>query len=715
MIGNDMRLDSGVGVCGKEGQSVPVGVGQPTLRIESTDRGRHGLMRLPRRHGLRRLAVASAAAAAFVALLLGGVWLLIPPLAEQELPRLITEQIGRPAAVGRIVLDPLRGQLGIDGLRVDGRDGRPQFTVERVSLELSAETLWRWVPVIASLRIERPALRLTRDAAGRLDIDDILERLAARPSSAEPPPGVLLGNASITDGRIDVDDVRTGIVHRLDGIRVALPFLSTRFQDRDQPVEPTVSLRLDGAVVSAQAALRPFQPGAPGNARLTVSDIDLSAFARHLPADLPVRLAAGRLGAELSATFALPGADGAPALRVEGGLRLDRLALRDPRGDELLTAASVTFGELRLDPFAQRYRVGHVVVDAPVASVRRGAGDARFLEPGDGSGSTACRRRPPRARHRRVRPSPDPSPGRSAGSRFMAGVSRWAMRDSVRRRWQLNLDGVEVAIQDLSSDSALRPKYQVRARVDKGAVLRIAGTLTPAPWSVDGDVRIEALPLQPWWWIAAPRVGFDLTGGSVSAAARYRVAIDAASPRAPPAVSSRRSRSSFPSSHCANVPVAIARQSGPWGWIGLPVGVHPDRGRHVRGPGGPSGPAGGSHARRRTPDGPTRRRRWPQPGDARTGRPGRRRCRHRRHPRPPRGPRRATTACRCGRHLADPCGRRCRRPVPDRPARRGGPPAATSACGTCGSAPASCPRVRPARAHRDDRCAARRRAALGWR
>ncbi|MFQ1064595.1 metalloprotease TldD [Bordetella trematum] len=34
MIGNDMRLDSGVGTCGKEGQSVPVGVGMPTLRME---------------------------------------------------------------------------------------------------------------------------------------------------------------------------------------------------------------------------------------------------------------------------------------------------------------------------------------------------------------------------------------------------------------------------------------------------------------------------------------------------------------------------------------------------------------------------------------------------------------------------------------------------------------------------------------------------------
>jgi TldD protein len=42
MIGNDLEFDTGVGTCGKDGQSVPVGVGQPTLKIDELTVGGTG-------------------------------------------------------------------------------------------------------------------------------------------------------------------------------------------------------------------------------------------------------------------------------------------------------------------------------------------------------------------------------------------------------------------------------------------------------------------------------------------------------------------------------------------------------------------------------------------------------------------------------------------------------------------------------------------------
>ena len=42
MVGNDMELDPGIGTCGKDGQGVPVGVGQPTLLIDQLTVGGTG-------------------------------------------------------------------------------------------------------------------------------------------------------------------------------------------------------------------------------------------------------------------------------------------------------------------------------------------------------------------------------------------------------------------------------------------------------------------------------------------------------------------------------------------------------------------------------------------------------------------------------------------------------------------------------------------------
>ena len=325
---------------------------------------------------LRRLGWLGAA----ILIVWGLAWLLLPAVAKPYLERLATEQLGRQVRVERLEFKPWSLSLALHGLAVaravDSADPQPQFEIRRLDVDASLESLFRLAPVVDAVQIEAPTLRLTHLGGGRLDIDDLLQRLRG-PETAAPAvvPGFALHNLVLSGGSVDVTDLAARKTHELRELTVSLPFLSSLATQREVLVQPQLAFRLNGSRFDATASAAPFAQARRGELQLKLTALDLAPFLAYLPADLPVHLAAAVLTTDLRLAF-----DTVPAtsLRISGTLQADRVRLLATTpgvspGQELLALERLQLGIDELRPLERQARLGTLELLTPRFTLSRDA------------------------------------------------------------------------------------------------------------------------------------------------------------------------------------------------------------------------------------------------------------------------------------------------------------------------------------------------------
>lgn len=331
---------------------------------------------------LRRLGWAGAVIVTVWAL----TWLLLPPLAKPYLERLATEQLGRQVRVEQLEFKPWSLALTLHGLSVaparGSADRQPQFELRRLSVDASLESLFRLAPVVDAVQIDAPRLRVTHLGGGRYDIDDLLQRLRGPETAASAAvPGFAIHNLVLSGGSVTVTDLAAGKTHELRELSVSLPFLSSLVTQREVLVQPRLAFQLNGSRFDATASAAPFAPARRGELQLKLSALDLAPFLAYLPADLPLRLAAGVLTTDLRLAF-----DSAPAnsLRISGTLQADRVkvllttadASREP---ELLGLERLNLVIDELRPLERRVRLGALDLLTPRLTLSRDAAGLLIL------------------------------------------------------------------------------------------------------------------------------------------------------------------------------------------------------------------------------------------------------------------------------------------------------------------------------------------------
>ncbi|MEB2348119.1 MAG: DUF748 domain-containing protein [Comamonadaceae bacterium] len=321
---------------------------------------------------LRRVVVA----ALVVLLLYLLAWLAVPPIARAQIEKLGSEALGRRVSVERVEFNPFTLEATIHGLAVASAAGdAPQVQVARIYANAAVQSVWRLAPVIDALQIDAPVVHASQTAPGAFDFDDVLQRLAERPSTpSDEPARFALYNLELRDGSVDFDDRAVGARHSVRALALSLPFLSTFKADRAITVTPRLAFKLDGSAFDSSAQATPFEDARQTHASLQIRDFNLASLAGYIPASVPVKLRAATLNGDLTLEFSER--EATPLVRVGGSLHLAGVDVADAQDAPLLAFEQLNVALADVRPLERVVQLASVELVAPHLSVRRDASGA---------------------------------------------------------------------------------------------------------------------------------------------------------------------------------------------------------------------------------------------------------------------------------------------------------------------------------------------------
>ncbi len=329
-------------------------------------------------------------------LLLGLIsWLAVPPLLRSNVERYGSEFLGREVKVGDVQFKPWALQLSVHDLSIASADGKSrQVEVGRIYIDAALQSLVRLAPVLDAIEVDSPHVRVAHVAQGQFDFDDVLARIAARPKSEDKPGDpqrFALYNIVLKDGAVDFDDQVVGRKQALSALNLSIPFLSNLNADREVKVTPRLAFALNGSPFESTAQATPFAQDKQANANFKIDGFDLAPFAGYIPKNVPVRLNAGLLDADLQLAFEQKTDT---RVGVKGTVALRDVKVSDASAQDLTAFERLDVALADVQPLKGEVHLSSVQLKGPQFALRRGK-DGQLDLPGMGAGAQDAKPKDP--------------------------------------------------------------------------------------------------------------------------------------------------------------------------------------------------------------------------------------------------------------------------------------------------------------------------------
>lgn len=150
-------------------------------------------------------------------------YFILPGIIKSQAEQLISEKLQRPASIGRVEVSPFDMALTVRDFKLMEPQNDAVFaSFDALSLNLSAQSLWRLAPVVQAVRLDKPYVRLVRTAPHQYNIDDLLALAGkeAAPEKEGEPARFSIYNIQLEGGRIVFEDKPTGASHHVSALNI---------------------------------------------------------------------------------------------------------------------------------------------------------------------------------------------------------------------------------------------------------------------------------------------------------------------------------------------------------------------------------------------------------------------------------------------------------------------------------------------------------------
>jgi hypothetical protein len=309
-------------------------------------------------------------------------FLVVPPVAKHVAVRELARALGREVAIRSIRFNPYTLALSISGFVVKER-GSPELFAgfDELLLDFQLASLVRRAPVLREIRLQSPRVRITRHRDGSYNFSDLIERPSSgpKPAAKGAPLRFSLNNIQVLDGRIDFDDQPAAVRHEVKEINISLPFLSNLPYAVDTYLQPSFHAVVNGTPFTLAGKTKPFQDSLESTVEINLDHLDLTRYLPYVPTKLGFKIPSVLLDTRLTASFRRERLK-TPSLTLSGRVTLETLVITEPDDRPLVTLPMLAVKVDSADIFAEKFHLGHVLLQGPEIHVRRdGAGKINLL------------------------------------------------------------------------------------------------------------------------------------------------------------------------------------------------------------------------------------------------------------------------------------------------------------------------------------------------